>query len=71
MYFALKLYLSPNAIGEDSLLLNGALAAAANGDLEEFKRYRRKFKKLGDLRGLDSAILYANDPKPTTTNACD
>ena len=38
----------------------------AAGNMENFKRHRRLVKKIDDLRGLDSLILYAYDPEDGT-----
>ncbi len=72
MFHALKLYVfsyaTPLAARRkgDFKLVNAAFKAAADGDMGKFTRFRREVKKLGDICGLDSVILYANDPKPTT-----
>lgn len=70
MYHALQLYVCSysNPIGaykfkDDLWQIERALMFAAAGDMKGFKRHRRVVKRLGDLRRLDSAILYAHDPK--------
>lgn len=50
-------------IEDDFWQIRVALECVAAGDMKQFKQHRRRVKKLGDLRGLDSSILYSCDLK--------